>query len=219
MKQILSAFLISSLSAVAHASDLTIPNTFTANSPAVAAEVNANFSATETAVDDNNVRITANENAIAAIAAPLRVVRDIDSSVVGSLLSTDNRSWTVLNQQSYIVKLTGDGFPASELVYFTGLNCTGTPYLFINNTGGAATTEQSNPVYAKQGYVFSDFLNNGVYYVAKNTPATSSFTHLSRILSSSCQATTATIDAIQAATNVEGLTGVPDAGYGAVSLE
>jgi hypothetical protein len=45
---------------VAWAGDLTIPNTFTADTPAVAAEVNANFAETEAAVDDNNSRINRN---------------------------------------------------------------------------------------------------------------------------------------------------------------
>jgi len=52
-----AALLISS---TAWAGALTIPNTFTAGSPAVAADVNANFTAAKTAVDDNNTRITAN---------------------------------------------------------------------------------------------------------------------------------------------------------------
>lgn len=46
----------------AQAGDLTIPNTFQANTPAVAAQVNANFNAIETAVDDNHARITVLEN-------------------------------------------------------------------------------------------------------------------------------------------------------------
>lgn len=44
---------------------MTIPNTFTAGTPAVAAQVNANFSAVKTAVDDNDARITTNAAAIA----------------------------------------------------------------------------------------------------------------------------------------------------------
>ncbi len=39
------------------AGDLSIPNTFEAGTKAIAAEVNANFSAVETAVDDNDARI------------------------------------------------------------------------------------------------------------------------------------------------------------------
>ncbi len=48
------------------AADLTIPNTFTAGTPAVAAEVNANFTAVEGAVDDNNTNITTNAAGISS---------------------------------------------------------------------------------------------------------------------------------------------------------
>ncbi len=46
------------------ASELAVPNTFTGGSKAVAADVNANFSAVEDAVNDNDARITANETAV-----------------------------------------------------------------------------------------------------------------------------------------------------------
>ncbi len=52
-----AALLISS---TAWAGALTIPNTFTAGTPAVAADVNVNFTAAKTAVDDNNTRINTN---------------------------------------------------------------------------------------------------------------------------------------------------------------
>jgi len=55
----------------ASAGDLTIPNTFTSGTPAVAAEVNANFNETETAVDDNNLRIDENAADIEAISSAL----------------------------------------------------------------------------------------------------------------------------------------------------
>ena len=42
------------------AADLTIPNTFTAGTPAVADDVNANFTAAKVAVDDNNTNIVNN---------------------------------------------------------------------------------------------------------------------------------------------------------------
>ena len=42
---------------IALASDVTIPNTFVANTPALAAEVNANFAAVEAAIDDNDARL------------------------------------------------------------------------------------------------------------------------------------------------------------------
>jgi len=52
------------LGAAAWAGPVTIPNTFVANTPALAAEVNDNFSAVEIAVDDNDARITNNAAAI-----------------------------------------------------------------------------------------------------------------------------------------------------------
>ncbi len=48
----------------AWAAPLTIPNAFSANTQAVADEVNANFTATKTAVDDNDSRITTNAASI-----------------------------------------------------------------------------------------------------------------------------------------------------------
>lgn len=47
---------------VAHATEVTELNTFTAGTPARAAEVNGNFAAVKTAVDDNHARITALES-------------------------------------------------------------------------------------------------------------------------------------------------------------
>lgn len=56
-----AAIIIASLAMPATwAGDLTIPNSFTAETPAVAAEVNANFDAVEQEVDDNNTRINTN---------------------------------------------------------------------------------------------------------------------------------------------------------------
>ena len=48
------------LSTASFAGDVTIPNAFSANTTASAAEVNANFNAIETAVDDNDARIDTN---------------------------------------------------------------------------------------------------------------------------------------------------------------
>ena len=46
------------------AGSLTIPNSFSANTPAVAADVNENFSAVKTEVDDNAAAITTVETAV-----------------------------------------------------------------------------------------------------------------------------------------------------------
>lgn len=55
-----------SLSQAVFAGDVSGLTTFSAGTPARAAEVNGNFSAVKTAVDDNHARITANTQALAA---------------------------------------------------------------------------------------------------------------------------------------------------------
>jgi hypothetical protein len=58
----ITAFFITillSLSSAAIAAELTIPETFSKGAPANADQVNANFTAVKTAVDDNNARINA----------------------------------------------------------------------------------------------------------------------------------------------------------------
>ena len=57
---LLSAMLIAITTSL-QAGSLTVPSTFSAGTPAVAAEVNGNFTAVKTAVDDNDSRITALE--------------------------------------------------------------------------------------------------------------------------------------------------------------
>ncbi len=61
--QLIGVLVMGSSLAVAYAGTVTLPNAFTAGSPASAAQVNANFNAVKTAVDDNHARITALEAA------------------------------------------------------------------------------------------------------------------------------------------------------------
>ncbi|MCW9016170.1 MAG: hypothetical protein OQJ89_04335 [Kangiellaceae bacterium] len=62
---ILLSIFVCSAGAI-QASEVSIPNEFTAGTPARASEVNQNFDAIETAVNDNDVRINANETFILA---------------------------------------------------------------------------------------------------------------------------------------------------------
>lgn len=52
------------------ASSATIPNTFTSGTAAVASDVNDNFTALKTAIDDNDSRITSLETATGAVSIP-----------------------------------------------------------------------------------------------------------------------------------------------------
>lgn len=80
---------------VAMASDVTVPFTFTANTPAVAAQVNANFSAFETAVDDNAADIASLQATINA----MQVTLATQQSALSNLQTTVN------NQQATITTL------------------------------------------------------------------------------------------------------------------
>ena len=64
VKRMVGLGIIIGLSSPTWAGDLTIPNNFTSGTPAVAAEVNANFDAVEQEVDDNNTRINRNNSNI-----------------------------------------------------------------------------------------------------------------------------------------------------------
>ncbi len=66
---ILLVFLVLVTTNITMAGEFNIPNTFVASTPALASEVNGNFSAAKTAIDDNNSRIEALESALAALEA------------------------------------------------------------------------------------------------------------------------------------------------------
>lgn len=219
MKQLIILAVVLLYAGWAQAAALTVPNSFVSGAPAVAAEVNDNFTAVKDAVDDNDSRISDNQAAIAAI--PLSpVLVDAMNTPVGTLLGTDAAAkyWVVLTTQKFLVRLRADGFPAYETVYFTGKNCTGIPYLQVNANAGGATARDANYIYAKQGYVFTDALDSAIYYIAPNT-GVSAMTHSSRITLLGCQSLIGSIDAIQAELNVPATTGVPATGFGPVSLQ
>lgn len=58
-------------SSMVYASPVTIPNTFTSGTPAVAADVNANFDAVAAGVNDNDSRITTNNGSISTNASDI----------------------------------------------------------------------------------------------------------------------------------------------------
>lgn len=63
-----TAFVVCTFTAAtAFADQATIPNTFTSGTAAVAADVNDNFTALKTAIDDNDSRITAREASVISL--------------------------------------------------------------------------------------------------------------------------------------------------------
>ena len=96
----------------AWSSDVTIPNTFSSGTPAVAGEVNSNFTAVKTAVDDNDARITIVENnkqnrvtGTCGIGSSIRTINS-DGSVV---CQTDADSGGTITELTAGGGLTGGG--------------------------------------------------------------------------------------------------------------
>lgn len=100
---VLSLFIFGTAS---WAGSVAIPNTFTANATAVAADVNANFGAVKTAVDDNDGRITTNGTDIAALQATIATLQITIGNLQTSL--ADKAAASHVHAQSDISNLTND---------------------------------------------------------------------------------------------------------------
>ena len=83
MKRILVISFTIWTACMAFADEVDIPNQFSAGTPAIAAEVNANFDAVEIAVDDNAQRVVALETGLGAAGIAVRV----NGVVVGRYLT------------------------------------------------------------------------------------------------------------------------------------
>jgi len=81
------------------AGEMTIPNTFSANTPAVAEEVNANFVEAKTAIDDNSARITENTASINSITPSLLpfaeslILDESQQKILNSWLGNPQQTW------------------------------------------------------------------------------------------------------------------------------
>lgn len=114
-----------------HAGEVTIPNTFTADTPAIAAEVNANFTAVKTAVDDNDSRMAALETALAALQATVTAQATTISALQSDLAAVQTSQ--VMALEPYVtVDETVD--PRGPLVQVSGAN------LQITNGAGSTAT-------------------------------------------------------------------------------
>lgn len=113
------------------ASTVTIPNEFTANTTAVAAEVNANFDAVKLSVDDNDTRIDDLMAAVAQLQADLATASDeittLESFIAMNAASINSHESridiieenTVLDLDNYLVLSTINGYDTAE---FTDIN-------------------------------------------------------------------------------------------------
>ena len=111
LKQIITCTLVWSLASIVWASDVTLPNTFQSGTPAVAAQVNDNFSAVKSAVDDNDGRIAALEATIASLQTTITDLQNRLAAVEGN---------SVLALDGYLTRDVDDyGY---DRALFSGLN-------------------------------------------------------------------------------------------------
>jgi len=171
--------ILTAAGSLAVADTLDVPNTFTSGTPARASEVNANFSAAEAAVNDNDSRISANSAAIAQRGSVL--VYDGNDTELGVLvdINDDQCCISVATPQGYIfsvkladASLAGTTNSAGSL-YYESLNCTGTAY-DLNTPAGFIVR-----LYDLSGVV-------GLYYASRDSVATADITFSSASSSEGC---------------------------------
>jgi len=152
MKKLILATIF--LASAAIADDLTIPNTFTAGTPAVAAEVNGNFTAVEASVDDNaadiavttvdiaantasiadnQADIQSNSSSIAALAAGGGIKAFSEGIAIGSLVDWDLGPIELISDKGYFFAAPAvNGIPylrlAGRFVYLEP-DCAGQTYV------------------------------------------------------------------------------------------
>lgn len=118
------------LSTAIIASEVEIPNTFVSGTPARAGEVNANFTAVETAVNDNHTKITANEAALATNSSAI-------SSNTAAIATNSNAIDAINEIRSYMYPIN-----------VASVNTAGYPNLRMNSSGMYNTTDLTDIVHA-----------------------------------------------------------------------
>lgn len=104
------------------ASEVTIPHSFSANTPAVAAEVNANFGAVDVAVDDNAVDIAAMQSALATLQT---TVGNLQTTVSTQQATIDAQATTIDALQSDLTALQSNSVLALDGIVNLGTDTNG----------------------------------------------------------------------------------------------
>ncbi len=103
---------------IAQGAALAVPNNFTAGSPAVAAEVNANFDAVQTVVNDNASRIATLESALAAlqttVSAQATTISSLESQLTAQATTLSNQAATITSLESQISAINASNVMALD---------------------------------------------------------------------------------------------------------
>lgn len=159
---ITSVTLLSALlSGAATAGNVTIPNTFTSNTKAVASEVNDNFTAVKTAVDDNQTQIDDKQTQIDALST--RVDGSAEAVLgnnPGDMQYWDGSQWVVLDAPTAANATLGFcGGAPSWSCFKVGDTGPGGGIVFLVNPDGVSGLEAAtadipgNPTWGCEGFV------------------------------------------------------------------
>ncbi len=154
----------------ATAGNVTIPNTFSSGTPAVAAEVNANFNALATEVNDNDSRITTNSNDLATLQATVSALQNTITSLQADLTTANN---TIASLQSDLASVQANSVLDLDgmLVYAEGTNgipiarFTGVNVQVVNGADQTTVNGRGNLIvgYDEEYLRPSDFCSDGAY--------------------------------------------------------
>lgn len=127
-----AALLLTTASVTADAGQVDIPHTFQANTRALAGEVNANFTAIESAVDGNAGDIVRLQQEIAELRAALETLQGSATGDLAQRVSEIEQN-SVLALDGYVVMDNNDGIHVGPVVRFQGVNLQ-----VVNGTGSTA---------------------------------------------------------------------------------
>jgi hypothetical protein len=192
-KNIYQALLLPVLllgSDLATAATVNIPNTFTSGTAAVAAQVNGNFTAVKTAVDDNDGRVTTNASGITANGAAITSLKSANSAVgtatispaafinQNTLSAQENQcQWAHAQNYSYFREIAGA----------TSASCD--PFASIQLPHGKTLAELVCSVYDNSGVNTNAFqidlrrvsMHDGARTILYTTPSTIDSTSVQRV--------------------------------------
>lgn len=150
--------------------------------------------------------------------AGTKLIRVSDSAVLGTIIGVtfSTREWTIINNNGFIVHVNSDGVPRAESALYNDGACAANP-LYLQH---ALNSNATGSIVASQGMVFT-IAEVGTYYVAKNTALIDDAVYNRRRNSpTNCQSQSIPVNTvIPLLLNDESVTGVPDGGYGPVTVQ
>ena len=163
-KNIIIFLTVSLIGSQAWASSVTVPNAFVDGTAASAGEVNANFDAVESAVNDNDVRINSN---FSQLDSRLKEIEGRSSYLTAQVNGVDMQVsshtvglYSVITPTGLSLTVNTEGYPLENWLYFESNDCSGQPYI------KPFQLDSSKPV----GYTYPNpKLNNSISVVYDGT--------------------------------------------------